>query len=338
MPRASIIIPTFNRCSLLTRAVKSALLAGGDTEVIIVDDASTDETPKVCANFEGVRVIRLDRNVGLAGARNAGIRVARGDYIALLDDDDVRLPDSLPAQIHLLDEHPEAAFCYAKVILGSTDSCEPTEKSLPEELPSGDLFWRLLRGNFIPAISAVIRRSALNNSGLFDPKLRQVEDWDLWLRLSENAPVVALESPVTIYRSFQPDSHQLSSNRARMAQSSAAVQKMALKLPRARLDPSEARSVRNDYLSELRFSLLIDSVEALLLNQKDDAASNLKTILRILPSSLFTLVEYRQLLRVAYSNLNCQSRPVQKQLKAIRKHLWNTIADHIRPKNATPKV
>ena len=329
MPKASIIIPTFNRCSMLGRAVESAFRSGGDAEVIIIDDASIDETPRVCQSFPQAKVIRLQKNVGLAGARNAGIEQATGDYIVLLDDDDVRLPDSLPSQIQQLESHPDAAFCYGKVIIGDNQTCEPTADSMPGELPVGDLFWKLLRGNFIPAVSTVIRKTALQTIGSFDPSLRQVEDWDLWLRLSERSSVQAVPEPVAIYRAFLPNSEQLSSNRARMARAAAAVQKKAMRLPRARHDVSRARCIRAGFVGELRFGLLIDSVEALLGGHKRQAVDALHTLLRIFPVTLFRSAEFRALLKLAHSKSDCLARPQQKQLKSIRKHLWDTISEHI---------
>ncbi len=325
MPKTSIIIPTFNRCAMLARAVESARLAGGDPEVIVVDDASTDATADVCAGMQHVRVIRLTKNVGLAAARNAGIRECTGDFIALLDDDDVRLPDSLQGQIAALESNQEAAFAYGRVIIGSSETCEPTAETSPKELLTGDLFWKLLRGNFIPAISVVLRRAPLIQAGLFDRNLRQVEDWDLWLRLSEHWQAVAVDSPVAVYRAFNRDSKQLSSNRALMARSTAAVQRRALRLPRARLAAARGARLRENLLCEIRFTLLLDSIEALLLGDKALAAGNLRTISLLKPASVFTSTEYRQVTRLAFFSQRQDRRAVEKQLKAIRKHLWNTI-------------
>ncbi len=329
MPKTSIIIPTFNRCAMLGRAVESARLAGGDPEVIVVDDASTDATADVCAGLQHAHVIRLKHNVGLAAARNAGIRECTGDFIALLDDDDVRLPGSLQGQIAALQSNQEAAFAYGRVIVGTSETCEPTAETSPRELPTGDLFWKLLRGNFIPAISVVLRRAPLIQAGLFDPKLRQVEDWDLWLRLSERWPVVAVESPVAVYRAFKRDSKQLSSNRARMARSTAAVQRNALRLPRARLDAARGAGLRESLLCELRFTLLLDSIEALLIGAKAHAADNLRAISLLKPASILTSAEYRRVIRIALVSHGQDRRMVEKQLKAIRKHLWNTVAAQI---------
>src|SRR5437667_11856284 len=101
-PAVSVIIPTFCRPELLSSAVESAFRAGTNVEVIVVDDASVDETALVCREFKGIKYLRLSRNEGVAGARNAGIRASSADYIAFLDDDDLRLPGSLDMQVGLL--------------------------------------------------------------------------------------------------------------------------------------------------------------------------------------------------------------------------------------------
>src|ERR1700756_3191722 len=113
MPRASIIIPTVNRPHLLPRAVESARVAGKDVEIIVVDDASVDTTAEVCRKFTGIRYIRLERNQGVAGARNVGLLASRSNYIAFLDDDDLRLPGSIDLQSDALDANPDVGFVCA---------------------------------------------------------------------------------------------------------------------------------------------------------------------------------------------------------------------------------
>src|SRR5258707_4639971 len=117
MPSASIIIPTHNRPQLLRRAVESARAAGTDVEVVVVDDASVDETAMVCRELAGIEYIRLDRIQGVAGARNVGILGSSSEYIAFLDDDDLRLPGSLDLQTTMLAADPEAGLvCGAMLI------------------------------------------------------------------------------------------------------------------------------------------------------------------------------------------------------------------------------
>ena len=95
MARVSMIIPTRNRATLLPQAIESAKQAGQDLEIIVIDDASSDETPEICRKLANIVYLRMHRNVGLARARNAGIRKSTGEYIAFLDDDDLRIPGSI---------------------------------------------------------------------------------------------------------------------------------------------------------------------------------------------------------------------------------------------------
>src|SRR5712692_8242294 len=101
MPNLSVVIPTHNRAGLLPRAVESVLRAGTDLEVIVVDNASADDTPQVCAHLPDIRYLRLDRNTGEGGARNVEIRGSRGGGDFCLDDDEVMLRGSIDRQLQV---------------------------------------------------------------------------------------------------------------------------------------------------------------------------------------------------------------------------------------------
>src|SRR5437764_699286 len=116
MPTVSIIIPTFNRASFLAAAVESATAAASDAEVVLVDDGSTDNTPDVCRLLREIRYVRLPVNQGLSAARNAGIRLSSSEFVAFVDDDDLRLPGSINLQIQALRAAPDAALCYGRVL------------------------------------------------------------------------------------------------------------------------------------------------------------------------------------------------------------------------------
>jgi glycosyltransferase involved in cell wall biosynthesis len=210
MPSVSIIIATHNRPHLLPRAVESARKASKDAEIIVVDDASIDATAEVCRGLQGIRYIRLDQNQGVAGARNVGILASSAEYISFLDDDDIRLPKSLDLQLGLLDANPEAGLSYGQVILGDRD-CAPTSRIEPAHTPSGDIFWDLLSRTFIICASVVFRKACLHRVGLLNSQLSGLDDWDLWVRLCELYPVVAIEEPVAIWRTATPSSFQGSS-------------------------------------------------------------------------------------------------------------------------------
>lgn len=262
-PKVSVIIPTCNRAAFLPGAVLSAQQAGSDLEVIVVDDGSTDETPEVCRQLSGIRYLRLPQNVGLARARNAGILISNADFVAFLDDDDLRLPDSLDAQVRALEASPSAAFCYGQAMIADPLRQLPTGEILPQRCPTGDIFWELLEKNFIPVPSVVARRKTLVEGEMFTDE-KGVEDWELWLRMTETRPVAVVQEPVALYRKPNSTSGQLSSDFTTMYRHMRSVQESALKLPRAAAAPrSQRRRARRRFVAELYRSLLYEATAAL---------------------------------------------------------------------------
>src|SRR5947208_3592097 len=146
MPKASIIITTHNRPHLLRRAINSARASGSEVEIVVVDDASSDGTAEVCQSVSGISYVRVDRNQGVAGARNVGLVASRGEYVSFLDDDDQRLPDSVDKQIEALKKNPEAVLIYGQAI--PEDPSGAQHSPYPAECPQGDIFWELLTRNF----------------------------------------------------------------------------------------------------------------------------------------------------------------------------------------------
>ncbi|HKC62023.1 MAG TPA: glycosyltransferase family A protein [Pyrinomonadaceae bacterium] len=222
MTNVSIIITTHNRPHLLARAVESAQAASRrGVEVIIVDDASTDDNGDKNADigrrFQDVKYVRIERNQGVAGARNVGILASRGEYLSFLDDDDVRLEGSLDKQVDALDSAPEAGLVYGQAILGAEDGSR-TDSLYPERCPDGDVFWELLSQNFVPCGTALFRRSCLSRIGLLDPGISGIDDWDLWVRIAELYPVLSQERPLMIWRKSTPVSGQGTSNAIRIVE------------------------------------------------------------------------------------------------------------------------
>jgi len=233
MPRVSVIIPTRNRCALLPRAVESARRAGSNVEIIVVDDASTDQTHEVCERWEDVRYVRTWRRLGIGGARNVGIIASSSEYLSFLDDDDVRLPSSIEAQVDSLDACPDAGMIYGRVLYGDQE-CRPKGGSYPDQCPQGDLFWGLVTWNFIPCSTVVFRRSCLRRLGLLDESAPGIDDWDLWIRVAELYPVLATEQAVAIWRQPTPGSGQFSFRGERMHRQARRMHKDKwLRLPRA---------------------------------------------------------------------------------------------------------
>jgi cellulose synthase/poly-beta-1,6-N-acetylglucosamine synthase-like glycosyltransferase len=216
MPEISVIITTHNRPQSLIRAVESARAASRkDLEVVVVDDASTDETASVCRSLRGIKYVRAERNQGVAGARNLGILSSGGEFLSFLDDDDLRLPGSLDAQVEALTASPDAGLIYGQALVGRQDGTRSND-FYPAHCPRGEVFWELLAQNFIPCGSAVFRRSCLYGVGLMDDAAAGVDDWDLWVRIAAAHRVLALERPVMVWRKSTPTSGQGSSDAVRM--------------------------------------------------------------------------------------------------------------------------
>jgi len=185
----SAIVPVHNRPWFVREALESALKQDcpGGMEIVVVDDGSTDETPDVLRSFgSAIRVVRQE-NSGPAHARNLGFREARGELFALLDSDDVWLPGKMRAQLAALDADPETCLVHSDVEEFFQDGSGRRWTRRPPVL-AGDVHRDLLRRNFVHTMTVVVRRSAIETVGGFDPAYPPCEDWDLWLRLAERWP------------------------------------------------------------------------------------------------------------------------------------------------------
>lgn len=289
MPRSSVIIPTFNRPFLLPRAVESARAAGTDVEIIVVDDASVDETAQVARDLPDIKYVRLDRNERVAGARNAGLRASSGEYVTFLDDDDVRLPGTLNEQVELLRANPDAALVYGQAIVRD----ESSERVYPLDCPQGDVFWQLLTENFIPCGSAVFRRSCLDRVGLLDSNLAGVDDWDLWIRISELHPVIALEKPVMIWRRSSPVSRQGSSQSAHLV--SCAVEQFKsswIRLPRSVAATADSRQrVWHRFSENMALQLICEAMRSVNHHHMGQATKNVFSLARVGPWPVLRLAK-----------------------------------------------
>ena len=257
MSSVSVVITTYNRVKFLQRAIQSALQARSDLEVVVVDDCSTDETPDVCAKLANIRYIRLSTNQGLAHARNVGIAESSSEFIAFLDDDDLRLPGSLDKQLCRMVADERIALCYAQALIGDARRQLPTGEIYPSECPQGDIFWELLGNNFIPMPSVLVRKSALLELGGFNTALPLAEDWDMWLRISERFLVAAVEEPVAIHRKADAGSNQMCSNSGAVCKQAIRVQQMALARTRARTAVSAKRRHVRSMLRDRAYKLLM---------------------------------------------------------------------------------
>jgi glycosyltransferase involved in cell wall biosynthesis len=196
----SIIIPTFNYGRFVTGAVDSALAQTyEDFEVIVVDDGSTDDTTERLAPYQNRIRYVYQPNQGLSAARNTGISTARGDWIALLDADDLWHPRKLEIQAAYLEAHPELGVLAADS-LSAFDGIWPALRDLSAIASTQVSLDELaIRSCFGPS-GVVVRRSCFEKVGPFDTSLRSVEDRDMWLRIAAHYPIVKLCVPLWYYR------------------------------------------------------------------------------------------------------------------------------------------
>jgi glycosyltransferase involved in cell wall biosynthesis/predicted SAM-dependent methyltransferase len=205
MACVSVIIPTFNRFPLLCRAVDSVLnQTHGDVEIIVIDDGSTDDTPILFPRqFSSIRYVKVEHSGLPAVARNAGIRLAKGELIAFLDSDDQWLPNKLSQQVSVFHKHPTVGLVCSNAFVVRQHDEKPSRPYLKDDQGhSGLVLPALLENNFIITSTAMVRRSTLEQVGLFceDRALRAVEDYDLWLRVATQSAIVYLEALLAIYR------------------------------------------------------------------------------------------------------------------------------------------
>ena len=211
MPVVSVVIPTRNRERLIAAAVANALAQREvDLEVVVVDDASTDGTATVLRelNDPRVRVVTRPTQGRLAAARNSGIEAAQGEWIALLDDDDVWSPDKLVRQVRVAREG-DAGFAYSGAITVDQNLHPLHLWRLPEP---DHLLAELLALNVLPAgaSNVLVRTDLLRRLGGFDVSLSHTADWDMWIRMA-NAVAGAVVTEIQVAYRIHP--HGQESNR-----------------------------------------------------------------------------------------------------------------------------
>lgn len=183
-PLVSVIIPAYNAAPYIASAVDSVL---GQTyqnlEVLVIDDGSTDETRAVMAAYAADPRVRYhyQENRGEAGARNAGLRLARGEFIALCDADDLWMPGKLEVQIPCFEGKPKLGVVYTNTV--HVDANNQEIETYQTQRHNGWICERLFMGNFVTGSTSVFRRNCLADE-CYDEALKTSADYDLSLRLS----------------------------------------------------------------------------------------------------------------------------------------------------------
>lgn len=193
-----MIVPAHNAARTIGIAVDSVLgQTIADLELIVIDDGSTDSTAEVVRSRhdERIRCVKTE-NRGVARARNRGIDLSSGEFVAFLDADDVWLPAKLERQLQAMEAKPSVGLCFSSAELVNAERQRLADASAASLSDYTEAL--LLRGNVVAgsASSALVRRSLLQSAGGFDPELSQCADWELWLRLSLETDFHAISEPL----------------------------------------------------------------------------------------------------------------------------------------------
>lgn len=187
-PKVTVIIPTYDRARYLGDAIRSVLAQTvTDFELIVVDDGSTDDTAAVLAQCPDprLRCVRQEHR-GISAAMNAGMRAARGGYLARLDSDDTWHADMLQTLTAMLDAHSDIGVVYGVAqATDATGAVLPNTQGMPPRFPS-DCLKSMLYDDFTCNIALVARRECFERAGMYDESLRANEDWDMWLRVAQH--------------------------------------------------------------------------------------------------------------------------------------------------------
>ncbi len=185
-PRFSVIIPVYNRERFVAKAIESVLAQSYENfELIVVDDGSTDNTPKILERYP-IKILR-QQNRGVSAARNAGIRIAKGDIIALLDSDDEWQKDHLATHAAFFAAHPN-------FLIHQTDEIwirngKFLNKKKIHQKKGGWIFYDSLHLCLISPSAVAIKKELLGVVGLFREDFAVCEDYELWLRITHKYPV-----------------------------------------------------------------------------------------------------------------------------------------------------
>ena len=204
LPLISVIIPTHNRALWVVEAVESVLAQSfKDFELLVVDDGSTDETAALLAPYRDRLLYDFQDRAGVSAARNRGLELASGQWIAFLDSDDLWLPAKLAAQVDFFDRNPEAEICQTEEIWmrnGRRVNPRPRHRK-----PSGQIFEPSLSLCLVSPSAVMLKKTLIDRIGRFDPQLPACEDYDLWLRISCRKPVYLIDQALVIKRGGHAD-------------------------------------------------------------------------------------------------------------------------------------
>lgn len=227
----SVAIPAYNAAASIAETLTSLVAQDYPSfEIIVVDDGSSDDTAAIAEGFGPlVRVLR-QKNAGLAAARNAGVRAARGDLVALMDADDLAAPERLSMQVRVFLQRPDVCLCAtefsafdakgaftptyasryysalraaaggARSLLRASDDLVVSEHAPVALTYVGDAYESLVKGNFLHPPTVMFRREVFDEAGAFDGSFRYASDWEWLVRAARCGRVAYVDHPLLAYR------------------------------------------------------------------------------------------------------------------------------------------
>lgn len=196
MPKTSVIIPAYNAAEHIRETLDSVFAQTfQDFEVVVVDDGSADQTVDILKSYGDRIRWTVQKHQGQAYAINRAIGMAKGQYLAYFDADDIMMPTKLEVQVRYLEEHPEVDLVYT----ADTYVTPSRLKRLRRVSNPLDYFF-LLQFCFILRITVMHRRSCLDKVGLFKEEITGSDDWDMWVRMSEQCEMRYIDQVLSTYR------------------------------------------------------------------------------------------------------------------------------------------
>ena len=201
-PVVSVIMNCLNCSRYLREAINSVYSQTyDDWKIIFWDNASTDNSAKIAKGYDNkLCYFRGEKTVPLGHARNLAIKKTRGKYIAFLDCDDIWLPEKLERQVELLDSNNKLGLVFSDNYVIDGFGNLKKKSILPNKMFRGNVFSELFYHNFIPFLTVVLRKEAINRVGMFNHKYEIAEEYDLFLRIAEYYPVDFVEESLAKYR------------------------------------------------------------------------------------------------------------------------------------------
>lgn len=203
--KVSVLITSYNHENYLRECVDSALnQTFTNREIIVIDDNSGDSSPDILREYGNKLRLQLNsHNSGTYAVLNQGLEMARGEYTAILNSDDLWLPNKLERQLALMESGPKMSFChtYGDFIDAEGNLIEGTPMGFPfPRTATGDILSVFIANNTAIASSVMLRTQTAREIGGFDASYKNLGDWDMWLRLAERGNVGFVDERLTLYR------------------------------------------------------------------------------------------------------------------------------------------